>query len=308
MSESILIDVKNFRMRFGEKEVIKNLSFTVKKGEVFGLLGCNGSGKTTTIRALLGLHQATAGQLLIAGQTFRPDGKLKIGYLPEERGLYKKEKVGNIMRYFAELKGLNPHKIDETIYAFLDKVGLLEHINTRLDKLSSGQQQKIQLGITILGSPDLLILDEPTKGFDPLNRKLLLDIIESERQRGATILMITHHMEEVEKLCDRILLLKDGEAKAYGRIEDIKDQAGNKRIKLSFNGQLPTDKAPFRVVSINKNQAELELKDQHQIDEVLSYLIKQKLEIRQYSVDRPSLDEIFVKIYGAKLDEEEGHA
>ena len=302
MNKEPIIEVTDFRMVFDKNEVIKNLSFTVKKGEVFGLLGSNGSGKTTTIRTLLGLYQPTAGTLLINGQKFKPENSLKIGYLPEERGLYKKEKVGNIMRYFASLKGLSGDAAEIAIQKYLKRVDLLDKINIRLDKLSSGQQQKVQLGVTILGQPDLLILDEPTKGFDPVNRKLLLDIVEQERQRGATILMITHYMEEVERLCDRILLLKDGEAKAYGRVEDIKDQAGTNRIKLIFNGRLAIKNAPFRVISTDKHSAELELKNDHQIDEVLRYLIDHKLEIRQYSVERPSLDEIFVKIYGTKLE------
>ncbi len=299
-----LIKVKDFKMKFGDNLVIKDLSFEVFPGEVFGLLGSNGSGKTTTIRALLGLFQPTGGELLINGQKFSPETNLKIGYLPEERGLYKKEKVGNVMRYFAELKGLNGEDAEVWIQSFLQKVELLNKINIRLDKLSSGQQQKVQLGITIMGEPDLLILDEPTKGFDPVNRKLLLDIIEDERKRGATILMITHHMEEVERLCDRVLLLKDGRAKVYGRVEDIKDEAGNDRVKINFNGKLPTKSAPFTVLESDKTRAELAPKKGKSVNDILRYLVDQKLELRTYSVERPSLDEIFVKIYGTKVGEE----
>lgn len=291
-------------MKFGDNTVIKDLSFTIEKGEVFGLLGSNGSGKTTTIRALLGLYQPTGGKLTINSQPFSPEHKTKIGYLPEERGLYKKEKVGNTMRYFAELKGLKGEEGEVWIRAYLDQVNLLDKINTRLDKLSSGQQQKVQLGITIMGKPDLLILDEPTKGFDPVNRQLLLDIIDAERQRGATILMITHHMEEVERLCDRILLLKDGRARAYGRVEDIKDKAGTNRIKIIFNGKLPTTNAPFRVTKKDKTQAELTPKKNQAASDVLKYLVKHDVDLRHYSIERPSLDEVFVQIYDTKLGQE----
>lgn len=304
MKNQPLIEVKNFKMKFGDNLVIKDLSFEVFPKEVFGLIGSNGSGKTTTIRALLGLFQPTNGELLINGQKFSPETSLKIGYLPEERGLYKKEKVGNIMRYFAELKGLPGEDGEVWIQSFLQKIDLLDKINVRLDKLSSGQQQKVQLGITIMGEPDLLILDEPTKGFDPVNRKLLLDIIETERQRGATILMITHQMEEVERLCDRVLLLKDGRAKVYGRVEDIKDEAGEDRVKINFNGKLPTKSTPFRVLESDKTRAELMPKKGKSVNDILRYLVDQKLELRSYSVERPSLDEIFVKIYGTKVGEE----
>lgn len=305
MNKEPIIKVKNFKMKFGGNEVIKDLSFEVYKGEVFGLLGSNGSGKTTTIRALLGLFKPTAGELLVNGKKFSPDTNIKIGYLPEERGLYKKEKVSNIMHYFAELKGLDKKAAKKWIDDFLTKINLSDKAGTRLDKLSSGQQQKIQLGITIMGQPDLLILDEPTKGFDPVNRQLLLNLVEQERQRGATVLMITHQMEEAERLCDRVLLLKDGRAKVYGRVEDIKDKAGENRIKINFNGKLPTTNAPFTILESDKTRAELVPKAKKTTGDVLRYLIDQKLELRSYSVERPSLDEIFIKTYNTKVGEEQ---
>lgn len=305
MKKQPVVEVKNFKMQFVNNLVIKDLSFEIFPGEVFGLLGSNGSGKTTTIRALLGLFQPTSGELLVNGRAFSPGAELKIGYLPEERGLYKKEKVGNIMRYFAELKGLKDEDAEVWIQSYLKRIDLLDKINVRLDKLSSGQQQKVQLGITIMGEPDLLILDEPTKGFDPINRKLLLDIVESEHQRGATILMITHQMEEVERLCDRVLLLKDGRAKVYGRVEDIKDQAGDDRVKITFNGKLPSNQKIFTVITSDKNQAELQPVKGHSTSDILRYLVDKKLELRNYSIERPSLDEIFVKIYGTKVGDEQ---
>lgn len=219
---SDIITVKNFRMQFGATEVIHDLTFTVKKGETFGFLGSNGSGKTTTIRALLGIYQPTAGELLIDGKPYTVDGDVKLGYLPEERGLYKKESVLDAMLYFGQLKGMSREAAKETSLAYLARVGLSDKARTRLDKLSGGQQQKIQLGITIMNDPELLILDEPTKGFDPVNRKLLMDIIEECRRKGATIVMVTHQMDEVERLCDHIILLKDGTSHAYGTIAEVK--------------------------------------------------------------------------------------
>lgn len=221
-----IVEIRHFKMKFGDKTVIKDLSFDVFQGEVFGFLGSNGSGKTTTLRALLGLYEPTAGELLIDGKPYVVDSQINLGYLPEERGLYKKEKVLDVMIYFGQLKGLNRNEAKEFSLKFLERVGLSDKVNMRLDKLSGGQQQKIQLGVTIMGDPELLIMDEPTKGFDPVNRRLLMNIIEEQRKAGTTIIYVTHQMEEVEQLCDRLILLKDGQAAAYGTLAEVKKQFG----------------------------------------------------------------------------------
>lgn len=221
-SANHIIEVKKFGISFGGKTVIKNLSFNVEKGETFGLLGSNGCGKTTTIRALLGLYQPDSGELLIGGKKFDPNGKIKVGYLPEERGLYKKENVIDTMVYFGRLKGIEQPR--EWSMNYLKRVGLEDFAKTRIEKLSQGMQQKVQLGITVMNEPDLLILDEPTKGFDPVNRRLLMEIIEELHQKGSTIILITHYMDEVEKLCDHILLLKNGVARASGTINDVRNK------------------------------------------------------------------------------------
>ena len=221
-TRNVAVSISHFRMDFGKKTVIKDLSFEVYKGEIFGFLGSNGSGKTTTIRALLGLYQPTSGDLLIDGKPFSVSSGIKLGYLPEERGLYKNESVIDVMSYFGRLKGLDVSEAKKQAMDYLDRINLSDKAKTRIDKLSSGQQQKIQLGITIMNNPELLILDEPTKGFDPVNRRLLMDIVEEHQRRGATIIFVTHQMEEVERLCDRAILLKDGVSYAYGTIADIK--------------------------------------------------------------------------------------
>ncbi|QCT39523.1 ATP-binding cassette domain-containing protein [Candidatus Saccharibacteria bacterium oral taxon 955] len=231
---SDIITIKDFVMTFGKTKVINNLSFTVKRGETFGFLGSNGSGKTTTIRALLGIYPPTSGELLIDGKPYSVSGGIKLGYLPEERGLYKKESVIDVMIYFGQLKGMARDEALKEAKMFLRRVKLEDKANVRLDKLSGGQQQKIQLGITVMNDPELLILDEPTKGFDPVNRRLLMDIIEEYQQKGATVVMITHQMEEVERLCDRIILLKDGTSYAYGTVADVKKKFGGKSLDDIF--------------------------------------------------------------------------
>jgi ABC-2 type transport system ATP-binding protein len=228
------VSIQHFEMSFGRKTVIKDLSFDVYKGEVFGFLGSNGSGKTTTIRALLGIYQPQSGKLLINGKPFSVSSGIKLGYLPEERGFYKKETVIDVMVYFGQLKGMTQQQAETSAKAYLKRVDLSDQIKTRIDKLSSGQQQKIQLGITIMDNPELLILDEPTRGFDPVNRRLLMDIIEEHQRAGATIIFVTHQMEEVERLCDRIVLLKDGVSRAYGTVSEVKKKFGNASLDDIF--------------------------------------------------------------------------
>lgn len=295
MIEKNVISIKDFELSFGSKKIIHGLNFEVKKGEIFGFLGSNGSGKTTTIRALLGIYQADSGELLINGEEFSPEKFGAIGYLPEERGLYKKEKVIDVMQYFGRLKGLSKKEAQEFSKKYLKRVGLEDKANLNIDKLSGGQQQKIQLGITIMGKPDLLILDEPTKGFDPVNRQLLMDIIAEENARGATIVMVTHQMEEVEKICNRALLLKDGKVKAYGTVDEIRNQFGKQRIILEFVGKLPkSDK--FGIIKKDANYAELSPKVDSQ--EILKELVSNNLQIINFKVQKSTLNEIFLEIYG----------
>lgn len=231
---SNIIEITDFSMQFGSTKVIDKLSFTVKEGETFGLLGSNGSGKTTTIRSLLGIYPQTSGTLLVGGKPYAVDSGVRLGYLPEERGLYKKESVIDTILYFGQLKGLSRDDAKKEAMGYLERVGLADKAKVQLDKLSGGQQQKVQLGITIMANPELLILDEPTKGFDPVNRRLLMTIIEDHQKKGATVVLVTHQMEEVERLCDRIILLKDGNAAAYGTIKDVRKKHGGKSLDDIF--------------------------------------------------------------------------
>ena len=294
------ISIKNFSLSFGKKQIIDDLSFEVKKGEIFGLLGSNGSGKTSIIRALLGLYRADEGKLLINGKTFEPSKNNHLGYLPEERGLYKKESVIDVMVYFGQLKGMSKKAARDWSLSYLEKVGLADKAKTKLDKLSGGQQQKVQLGTTIINAPDLLILDEPTKGFDPVNRQLLMDIIKAENERGTTIVMVTHQMEEVERFCHRALLLNNGAAEAYGTIDEIRNKYGEKRIILEFSGKLPKSKK-FGIIKQEANYAELSLKASEQ--EILRELAASDLKINKFDVQKSTLNEIFLSIYGEEGQE-----
>lgn len=229
-----IVSVKEYSLTIGDKQIVKNLSFDVLPGEVFAFLGANGSGKTSTIRSLLGIYDATSGQLLVNGKKLEPEDASIVGYLPEERGLYTRAKVLDTMIYFGELKGMRREDAKREALAYLERVDLADKASVKLKKLSGGQQQKVQLGVAIMGSPKLLILDEPTKGLDPVNRKLLLSIVDELQQQGTAVIYITHLMEEVERLADRLLILKDGAARAYGTVEKVKKEFKSKSIEDIF--------------------------------------------------------------------------
>ncbi|MDX2776029.1 ATP-binding cassette domain-containing protein [Streptomyces caniscabiei] len=306
MNADSLITVDHFRMDFGKTTVISDLSFAVKKGETFGFLGSNGSGKTTTIRALLGIYQPTGGELLIDGAPYTVDGNVKLGYLPEERGLYKKEPVLDIMMYFGQLKGMSRQQAKEWSLEYLKRVELQDKAHLRLDKLSGGQQQKVQLGITVMDDPSLLILDEPTKGFDPVNRRLLMDIIEEHQDRGATVIFVTHQMEEVERLCDRILLLKDGTSRLYGTIDEVKATFGGQVLEVVADTPVPEN--PKLYTLKRKEGSVTYLEPISNLHEIQQFLAKSGVTFTRFELKRPSLDDIFISIYGSKETQGENHA
>jgi ABC-2 type transport system ATP-binding protein len=300
MSEP-LVHIQDFRMAFGNTTVIDDLSFDVHAGETFGFLGSNGSGKTTTLRALLGIYQPTAGTLHIDGKVFEPADGAKLGYLPEERGLYKKEPVLETMVYFGRLKGLDKHAARAWSLEYLERVGLAEKAQVRLDKLSGGQQQKVQLGVTIMNAPQLLILDEPTKGFDPVNRRLLMDIIADQQRAGATVVMVTHHLEEVERLCDRVILLKDGTSHAYGTVGQVQEQFGSTVYRVTHTGAIPASPR-YTVVSTeaagHDRISRLAPAPGADGTTVLAELVGGGVAVSGFGSQRTSLEEVFLRVYG----------
>lgn len=232
--EKPIVHVEDFSLTIGAKQIVKNLNFDVLPGEIFAFLGSNGSGKTSTVRSLLGIYEATTGQLHINGAPLTPETSARVGYLPEERGLYTRSKVLDTMVYFGELKGMPRDAARKFSLDFLERVELSDKANTKIKKLSGGQQQKVQLGVAIMNNPELLILDEPTKGLDPVNRKLLLDIVDELQEKGTAVIYITHLMEEVERLADRLLILKDGTARAYGSVAAVKQEFKSESIEDIF--------------------------------------------------------------------------
>lgn len=285
-------------MSFGPKEVVKDLSFTVNQGEVFGLLGSNGAGKTTTIRTLLALLEPTSGTLLVNGKRYTPAMAATVGYLPEERGLYRNEPVLDTMVYFAVMHGLSRSDAKARVLAYLERVGLGDKAHARLVELSNGQQQKIQLGVTILHEPTLMILDEPTEALDPVNRDLLMGIINEQRTKGATVILVTHRMEEVEQLCDRIVLLKDGTRALYGTIDEVKNKFGTTVISVAYTGTLPLNDKLYQITKQLPHYAELAWREGVTADEILKFLAAAAdLHLTTFDVRRPTLNEIFLSLY-----------
>lgn len=234
VNEPPIVRVNNFNLVLGGKQIVTDLSFEILPGEIFALLGANGSGKTSTMRTLLGIYQPTSGKLLVNGVRYTPEQSNLVGYLPEERGLYVRSTVIDVMTYFGELKGMSRSDAHDFSMKFLEKVGLADKAKLKVKKLSGGQQQKVQLGVAIINNPKLLILDEPTKGLDPINRKLLLEIVEEYREKGTAVIYITHLMEEVERMADRVLIIKDGKRVAYGSKAELKKSYDMKSIEDIF--------------------------------------------------------------------------
>ena len=298
VTDTPIVEIDHFRMDFSNVTVIEDLSFTVNRGETFGFLGSNGSGKTTTLRALLGIYRPTAGRLLIDGEPFSPEFSRRLGYLPEERGLYRKESVIDVMSYFGRLKGLGKEAARSWSMDYLERVEIADKAKTRVDKLSGGQQQKVQLGVTIMNQPELLILDEPTKGFDPVNRRLLMNIIDEQRAAGATVLMVTHQMEEVERLCDRIILLKDGASRAYGTVEEVQEEFGGLSVVLDYGGTLPTS-PDYEIAEAANGHAVLSVANGVDLAGILRRLLDAGVTVSRFEPRRTSLDDIFIEVYGA---------
>jgi len=272
------IKIDHFSKSFGEVKAVKDLSFEVNDGEVFAFLGTNGSGKTTTIRCLLKIYQADEGNLLINGKEYSEKLNQIIGYLPEERGLYRDVSVIDILTYTARLRGIDSDDAMKRSLAYLDMVGLILHKDKQISQLSSGMQQKVQLGTALIHNPEILILDEPFKGLDPINRQLFVDILKEKGKKGATILYSTHVIDEAQKMADRLLIIKDG----------------NRLIE--FSGKAPVEKNELYSAIITNKTAEIIPNKDITEEKILENLLKQGVKLVSFRLDYPSLNQVFVDI------------
>ena len=294
-----MLNVVNLRKAFATVVAVDGVSLEVQRGELFGLLGPNGAGKTTAIRTILNIIAPDSGSITFDGKSFTPAMWNLIGYLPEERGLYRKSKIINTILYFASLKGIAEREAKVLAIKWLDRFGLKESAYRKVEELSKGNQQKVQLIISILHKPQLLILDEPFSGLDPVNQILLKDILMELRQQNVAIIFSTHQMEQVEKMCDNICLINKGKPVLSGSLREVKKQYGTNSLRIEFEGDGEfLKKSPLvKRADVYQNYAELELVDIHKSRELLSS-IDDQLNIRKFEIVEPSLNSIFINVVG----------
>lgn len=293
-----ILELKNLQKHYATQKAVDDVSFSIKQGSIFGLLGPNGAGKTTLLRMITGIFYPDSGDLLFDGKPFDPQNDfVHIGYMPEERGLYKKMKIGEQAMYLAQLKGLSKSESLEKIKYWFKKFEMESWWNKKVEDLSKGMSQKLQFVTTVLHEPKLIILDEPFSGLDPLNANLIKDEIYGLAQRGSTIIFSTHRMEQVEEICDHIILMNLGKKILDGTVTDVKQQFKENKFNVQFKGQ-PTELASpiFTIEHQEKQQLIVKINEGYTSNHVLNYLIQQDVLIERFNEILPSLNDIFIHL------------
>lgn len=296
----MILELKNIDKSFGEKEVLKGVSFTAEGGKAFGLLGRNGAGKTTSIRILMNVFPANSGEVLIDGKPIDYD-KTGIGYLPEERGLYPKKLIIDQLVYFAELKGMSAKDAVKAVDYWLGRLGMSEYRNKRLDTLSKGNQQKIQLITALAHDPDVVILDEPFSGLDPVNAMLLKDVVKEQISKGKIVLFSSHQMSYIEEFCDSIAIINAGKVAISGDLHEIKRTYPRDKIVVST--QAPEKiKADLGDICTEREDGTLliQLASPDEKQSMMKRLVE-SYDIDEVKVFEPSLNDIFVEYAGAQV-------
>ncbi len=301
------VEISHISKSFGELKAVDDVSFEVEKGEIFGLLGPNGAGKTTAIRILLDIFKPDHGTVSILGGTMTETKKDHIGYMPEERGLYQDIPLDRCLEYLSTLKGMTPEEARERIAGYLERFDLASSRHKKVKELSKGMQQKAQLITTLIHEPELIIIDEPFSGLDPVNTQMVKDLLREQRDRGVTILMSTHQMQQVEELCDRIVLIDHGRTVLYGPLDDIRKQFSGHAVFVRTPDELPTLPGVEHVEQHNSSAYRLNLDPTTSTQDILRLLVSQGIQIDQYEIAAPTLDEIFIQVVKAD-DLEEGES
>lgn len=297
------VEISRVAKAFGDVQAVADVSFELVQGEIFGLLGPNGAGKTTTIRLMLDIFKPDDGNIAVLGGPMDEAKKERIGYMPEERGLYQDVQLERCLLYLATLKGMPTSDAKERLVTLLNRFDLTEHRNKKVKELSKGMQQKAQIINTVLHRPELVVIDEPFSSLDPINTQLVKDVMQELREKGATILMSTHQMHQVEELCDRIVLIDEGYDVLYGNLDDIRRQYSGHAVIVRTVGELPTLQGVEEIVPYN-NALRLTLSDTSKPEEILKRMLTENVTLEKFEIATPTLGEIFIKVVneGAEHD------
>jgi ABC-2 type transport system ATP-binding protein len=299
-----LVIVNDVTKQFDDFYAVKDLSFEVQRGSIYGFLGPNGAGKTTTIRMIVNIFAPDSGEIIVMGEPASPHIQRRIGYLPEERGLYRKMKVGKQLLFFGRLKGLQSGEAKKRVDQWLSKLELSDWADKEADQLSKGMQQKVQFIASMLHDPELLILDEPFSGLDPVSVSLLKEVILELKQMGKTIIFSTHQMEQVEQLCDEICLINQATKVLEGRLRDVKSRLGRNTVLIAYDGA-----APFLLddlaTKVNRypNYVEVLLNTGADPQKVLTRALAAGARINRFELVEPSLNDIFIETCNVKAQQ-----
>lgn len=292
------LEVKDVSKSYSGKKVVDNISFSLDKPGVFGLLGSNGAGKTTTIRMILGILSKDSGSITWNGKAIKRE-TVNFGYLPEERGIYPKTKLFDQLMYFATLKGMKQQEAKEAIEYWCKKLELTDYMYKPAEQLSKGNQQKVQLIIAIIHNPELLILDEPFSGLDPVNTETIKNVINELIQKGTYIILSSHQMSVVEEYCKDIVILNKGKTVVKGNLADIKKSYGKNNLLLKSYDELdsiiPSD---AEIIEKQVNSYEIKIKDESQANEILKSALDKHINLEKFEIKEPSLHEIFIEKVG----------
>lgn len=299
-----VLELKNVKKTYQQYKAVDDVSFAIPEGKIFGLLGPNGAGKTSLIRIITSITKADEGTVFFNGEPLNSSHPSQIGYMPEERGLYKKMKVGEEIMYLARLKGFSKKEARNQLEYWLERFDIQDWRNKKVEELSKGMQQKIQFITTVLHKPKLLILDEPFSGLDPVNSNLIRDEIYELKKQGTTILFSTHRMEQVEQICEHIVLINKGQNVLQGSVADIKEQHKENVFQVTYKGSLPDGmEEHVTIIREQPNEVTVKLRDVDHANNYLKYLLAHGTTITGFNEILPTLNEIFIKIVGGTSDE-----